>query len=182
MLFSTAQLLAGILGASTTAVAVGSTWLRRRGVSRNAHGRCARCGAAWAERYPEVERALVDGVEICVSCRNTLQVRTVRGAAAVLGTVALVAGATVLSNGYDIAIGNQAFSWNALLYWVPPTAVALTVAAVLLRRAVRRNRASLAASGVGVPLVPANTIAEQLATWSSSSGSRSPDRHGRRSS
>lgn len=118
----------------------------RRGRRRNADGRCAVCGSPWAERYPAVDQFVVGGQYVCEPCGTGLRRRLRRGLRA-MGLVSVgVAGATLLSNGFDMFIGNRSFAWWPLLYWVAPVSVFGAIAAVGAWRLNADNRAALAAA------------------------------------
>ena len=65
------------------------------------------------------------------------------GVFAIGAVVAGVAIATLLSNGFDILVGNQSFSWWHLFYWTAPVTTFGAVAAVSAKRLKADNRAVL---------------------------------------
>jgi hypothetical protein len=83
---------------------------------------------------------------VCAPCAATLRTRLRLGLTGILAACAVVGGATLVSNGYDIAIGNRDFSWGPLLYWVPTSAALLGIACFGLAQLKRWNRAASAPS------------------------------------
>lgn len=116
---------------------------RWRGRKRNEAGRCAACGASWAERYPDVDQYLVGGQYVCATCGPRMRSRLRRGLVAAALVATFVGTATLISNGLDIWLGHLSFSWWRLLYWIAPVGVfsAVGAAGVLQLRA--DNRAAL---------------------------------------
>ena len=153
--FTAGQLTWGVVIAATTLVAGFAIFDRRRGSARNRRGQCARCGAPWAARYPEVDRAVVGGHEICAPCTRTVRVNVERGLIGVVVASAFVGVATVVSNGFDIIRGGINFGWHPLLYWVPSTVALGAVALVGLDRLKRWNRTALATPSAARHLVEA---------------------------
>jgi uncharacterized membrane protein YhaH (DUF805 family) len=80
---------------------------------------------------------------ICADCGTRLRRRLRRGVFAIVGIAAGVGLATLVSNGFDIFVGNQSFSWWHLFYWTAPVAAFGAVAAVGTRRLKADNRAAL---------------------------------------
>lgn len=136
-------LLGALVGLTLPAVGVFRTLSRRRGARRNEAGCCAVCGQPWAARYPEVDQYVMSGQMICADCGAQLQRRLRRGVFAIGAVVVGVALATLVSNGFDIVVGNESFSWWHLFYWAAPVATFGAVAAVGAKRLRADNRAVL---------------------------------------
>ncbi len=136
-------LLCALAALALPAASVFRTLSRRRGARRNKAGCCAVCGQPWAARYPEVDQYVMGGQMICSDCGAQLRRRLRRGVFAIGAVVAGVAIATLLSNGFDILVGNQSFSWWHLFYWTAPVTTFGAVAAVSAKRLKADNRAVL---------------------------------------
>src|SRR5580693_6208038 len=100
--FTAGQLTWGVVIAGTALVGGFAIFDRWRGAARNRRGLCARCGAQWAAHYPEVDRSVVGGKEICAPCTRTLRVNVARGLIGVVVASAFVGVATIVSNGFDM--------------------------------------------------------------------------------
>lgn len=143
--FTGDELRWGVLLAALGIAAAGAVWTTVRGRQRNDEGCCARCGVAWLDRYPDLERSLIAGAHVCAPCTATVRRRATRGLALLTATVVGVAVATVVSNGYAMIQGHRTFGIGRLTYWAEPVAVLGAAATALTMWMKRANRRALGA-------------------------------------
>ena len=141
MLFTSAQLLAMVVGGASAVVGAFGVFDAVRARGRNRRGCCARCGRPWSDAYPEVERSLVSGRETCAWCVAVLRERLPRYLRR-LGVAALFAVAWIV---WELGIANP--MPVALTHWALWLSAPLTLTALAgggLAVAKRQNRAALA--------------------------------------
>jgi hypothetical protein len=144
-LFSHAELLL-LIAAGASGIAGGfalfDAWRARR---RLGAGRCSRCGQPWSSAYPDAERYLVQGREVCAPCASALRdrlPRLLRG----FGLVGTAGVSWVLWElGLQPALQGY-FSLARLGIGLALPLVLTAATATTLALAVRRNRDTLVAS------------------------------------
>ena len=77
-LFSSVEILLMIGGATTGITAAYALFDARRARKRLENGQCSRCGKPWSAAYPDAERFLVSGREVCAPCASALRERLPR--------------------------------------------------------------------------------------------------------
>jgi hypothetical protein len=74
-LFSATELLLMIAGATSGIAGGYAIFDAYRARRRAERGECARCGQPWAAAYPDADRFLVQGREVCSPCATVLRKR-----------------------------------------------------------------------------------------------------------
>lgn len=143
-LLSVAELLL-LIAAGVTGVASGFALFDAvRARRRLASGRCSRCGQPWSAAYPDADRYLVQGREVCSPCASALRERLPRLLRRLGWVGAFGVGWIVYELGVASALGGHfSLSRLALGLTLPLVFTGSTVAALAL--AARRNRQALAA-------------------------------------
>lgn len=150
MLFSTAQLLLMIAAASIGTAGGFAIFDAYRARLRATRGQCSRCGKPWSAAYPDADRFLVQGREVCSPCATALRSRLPQLLRRLGWVTALGIGWLVYEVGFMRALGGYfTISGMALALAIPVSFGGLTVLA--LAASARRNRRVL--EGSHVPLV-----------------------------
>ena len=116
-----------------------------RARQRLAAGKCSRCGQPWSAAYPDPERYLVQGREVCGPCATILRDRLPRLMRRLGWVGAFAVGWILFELGLQPALESRlSVGWLMTGLSLPVLFSATTIAALAL--AARRNRAVLGAS------------------------------------
>jgi hypothetical protein len=142
-LLSVAELwlvIAGTMAGIASGFAIFESYRAR---TRLAAGKCSRCGQPWSTAYPDADRYLIQGREVCAPCSSTLRTRLPRLLRR-LGWVGAACAAGILYGlGVQPALeGRFVIAKLASALAIPVLFSATTLAVLAL--AARRNRHVLA--------------------------------------
>jgi hypothetical protein len=157
MLFSTAQLLLMIAAATIGTAGGFAIFDAYRARLRAGRGQCSRCGKPWSAAYPDADRFLVQGREVCSPCASDLRNRLPRLLRQLGWVSALGIGWLVYEVGFMRALGGYfTISGMALALAIPVSFGGMTIFA--LAAAARRNRQVLGTSNIAIGVKPSSAL------------------------